>query len=144
MSDSMNNTNRKIAESFFTLFNSKDASEWTKNLAAGFSADYPGASGLNAEQARMFNVGFLPAFPDLHFDICRTITNGNTFICEWTATGTNDGPLTTPAGQAIPPTGKRGHVDGVLISEVRDGKIVRERTYWDQLQLLGALGLIPN
>lgn len=144
MSDQMNNANQKIAESFFALFNTRDASPWLKNLADGFSADYPGASNLNAEQARLFNLGFLPAFPDLHFDICRTIANGNTFVFEWTATGTNDGPLTTPEGQMIPPTGKPGHVDGVLISQVQDGKIVRERTYWDQLQLLGALGLIPK
>jgi hypothetical protein len=32
-------------------------------------------------------------------------------------------------------------VSGALLTEVRDGKIVREWTYWDQLSLLAQLGI---
>jgi len=32
-------------------------------------------------------------------------------------------------------------VSGTLLIEVRDGKIVREWSYWDQLSLLAQLGI---
>jgi predicted ester cyclase len=32
-------------------------------------------------------------------------------------------------------------VSGALLTEVRDSKIVREWTYWDQLSLLAQLGI---
>jgi predicted ester cyclase len=32
-------------------------------------------------------------------------------------------------------------VSGALLTEVRDGKIVHEWTYWDQLSLLAQLGI---
>ena len=56
-------------------------------------------------------------------------------------TGFNTGPLNTPAG-AIPPTGKKASVDGVLITTIKAGKIVREETYWNVPDLLAQLGIM--
>lgn len=47
------------------------------------------------------------------------------------------------AGQTIPLTYRKGAISGVLVADVTDGQITRERTYWDQMELLGQLGLIP-
>ena len=91
----------------------------------------------------MFNEAFFPAFSDLHFDVQRTLVAGDSVIVEWRAGGTHDGPLTNAAGQTIPPTYRKGVIAGVLIADVKDGQIVRERTYWDQMELLGQLGLVP-
>jgi predicted ester cyclase len=66
---------------------------------------------------------------------------GDTVVYTWTGVGTHDGPLATPAGQ-VPPTGRRGRIEGVLISTVKNGKIVREETYWNQIDLLAQLGLM--
>src|SRR5215208_3084089 len=46
-----------------------------------------------------------------------------------------------PHGRDHPPTRRRVRVSGALLTEVRDGKIVREWTYWDQLSLLAQLGI---
>jgi predicted ester cyclase len=135
--------NLTTALTFMDSLNAHDMSKWAGKLAPNFSGDYPGASGLNAQGARMFNESFFPAFSNLHFDVQRTLVAGDSVIIEWRAGGAHDGPLTNAAGQTIPATYRAGSISGVLISEVKDGQIVRERTYWDQLELLGQLGLVP-
>ena len=135
--------NLNVALAFIDSFNAHDMSGWAAKLAPGYSAYFPGASGVNAPAARAFNDSFLPAFSDLHFDVVRTAVAGDTVVIEWRAGGTNDGALTAPNGQTIPPTHQRGSIRGILVTEVKDGQIAGERTYWDQMELLGQLGLIP-
>jgi len=143
MAVAIKSANVKTAMTFIEAFNSRDFSNWYGILDSGFSADYPGGSSLAAEHARGFNESFLPAFPDLHFEVQSVLEEGDRVVMEWVASGTHDGPLMTPNGQTIPPTHRSGEVHGVLITTVRDGKIARERTYLDQLELLGQLGLLP-
>jgi ketosteroid isomerase-like protein len=57
------------------------------------------------------------------------------------ASGTHDERLATVTGQTIPPTQRSVRVSGALLIEVRDGKIVRDWSYWDQLTLLAQLGI---
>lgn len=135
--------NVKIAMSFIEGFNARNMSQWAGLLADNFTAEYPGAPMLNSTQARQFNEAFLPAFPDLHFEADRVLTDGDFVVIHWTAGGTHNGPLMTASGQTIPPTHQKGVVVSVLISEIKGGKIVREQTYWDQMALLSQLGLIP-
>jgi len=135
--------NLQTALTFIDSFNAHDMSGWAARLAPGYSGDYPGVSGANTQMARAFNEAFLPAFPDLTFNVVRTLCQGDTVVIEWTAGGTQDGPLTSATGQVIPPTHRSGVIHGVLISDVKDGQIVRERTYWDQMELLAQIGLVP-
>jgi predicted ester cyclase len=135
--------NISTAMTFIDSLNAHDMSAWAANVAPSFSADYPGASGLDQAGARAFNESFFPAFPNLHFTVKRTLTAGDSVIIEWRATATHDGPLTSPAGQTIPPTHRTGEVNGVLVADLKNGQIVRERTHWDQMELLGQLGLVP-
>jgi ketosteroid isomerase-like protein len=58
--------------------------------------------------------------------------------------GTHAERLATVTGRTIPPTRRRATVSGVLLTEVRDGKIVREGWYWDQLSLLDQLGIMEH
>jgi len=55
--------NDSIATSLIDAFNVRNLELWTNRLAPGFAANYPGAPGLNAEQARAYNQAFLTAFP---------------------------------------------------------------------------------
>lgn len=135
--------NLNTAMTFIDSLNAHDMSVWASKLAPGYGADYPGVGGLNSQGARMFNEGFFPAFSDLHFDVQRTLVAGDSVIIEWRAGGTHDGPLTSATGQTIPPTYRKGGIFGVLVTDIKDGQITRERTYWDQMELLGQLGLVP-
>ena len=132
-----------VARSLFDAFNSRDFARWERNLAPDFVADYPCAPGLGRDAARAYNAPFAAAFPDLRFDVLRTIVQGDTVVLDGTVGGTLTAPLASPNG-VIPPNGRKGGVRIVLIAEVRDGKIVREQTVWNQLDLLQQLGVIPG
>jgi hypothetical protein len=43
----------------------------------------------------------------------------------------------------IPPTGRQGSLSGIYSAEVKDGRIARESTRWDQVAMLSQLGLMP-
>jgi predicted ester cyclase len=131
------------ARSLFDAFNARDLSLWERALAPGFVADYPGATGLDRAAAKAFNTPFLDAFSNLRFTVHRTIVQGNTVVFDGDAGGTFDGTLQTPDGP-VPPNNHTGKVRIVLIAEVKDGKIVREQTVWNQLELFQQLGLIPS
>lgn len=142
MAAAVSSSGVQCAMKFFDAFNGRDFGKWSTLLADRFEASYPGAPSLNAEQARQYNESFLPAFPDLHFEVTRTYVDGDTVVMEWVAYGTHLGPLTSGGGQTIPPTKRSGEVHGVLISRIVDGKIAGERTYWDQMELLTQLGIV--
>jgi steroid delta-isomerase-like uncharacterized protein len=143
MSVTEKNTNTQVALQLIDAFNRRDFSQWAGRLADSFQANYPGAPVLNAEQARQYNESFLPAFPDLHFEAKRTLVDGDCVVIEWVASGTHEGTLTSASGATIPPTHRQGSVSGVLLSTIHDGKIARERTYWDQVEVLQQLGVMP-
>ena len=131
------------ARALIDAFNAHDLSIWERALAEDFVGEYPMARGLGKAQARAYNEGFLTAFSDFSFTLHKAIANGESVALHWTGGGTHDGPLQTPTGQTIPPTGKRGTLSGVFLVDVKDGKITRERTYWDEFELMSQLGLMP-
>lgn len=58
--------------------------------------------------------------------------------------GTHTGPLRTEGGGEIPPTGKPINVRQVQVVELRDGRARSIHTYFDRLELMGQLGLLPT
>jgi predicted ester cyclase len=81
------------------------------------------------------------ALPDIHLEVLHILAEGHHVLIHWTASGTHAERLATLTGETIPPTRRRVRVSGALLTEVRDSKIVREWTYWDQLSLLAQLGI---
>jgi steroid delta-isomerase-like uncharacterized protein len=133
----------KLGTALIDAFNTRDMNYWARLLADDFVASYPGARPLNREQARMYNEAFLPAFPDIKFEVQRVLVDTDCIVTHWTASGTHTGSLMMLSGQALPPTNRQASVPGVFIVEVRDGKIAREFSYWNQVELLTQLGLMP-
>jgi steroid delta-isomerase-like uncharacterized protein len=119
-----------------------DLSQWEALLAEDFTCSYPGFRGeYGKEAAKAYNMPLIAAFPDLRFDILRTMTNGDTVIYVWNGKGTHSGPLALPT-ETVPPTGKYAELQGVLVTTMKDGKILREESYWNQMELLAQLGLM--
>jgi ketosteroid isomerase-like protein len=58
--------------------------------------------------------------------------------------GTHTGPFRLPDGRELPPTGKRVEIKGMELVRVRDGKIVLNTLYYDNLASLTQLGLVPE
>ena len=132
--------NKNIALTAFEALNSRDLSLWSQKLTDDFTAEYPGVPVLNKTQSLGYNQRFVTAFPDLHFDVHCVLVEGDYVLTHWTASGTHTERLATVTGETIPPTKRRATVSGVLLTEVKDGKIVREHQYWDQLSLMAQLG----
>jgi steroid delta-isomerase-like uncharacterized protein len=131
-----------LGTALLDAFNRRDLAAWEQQLASDVAISYPGfRHQTGAAAARAYNAPFLVAFSDLQFRVTSTTREGDRIVSTWQAIGTHDGDLVTPNG-IIPPTGRRGIVDGVLIVTVADGRIVKEETYWDRLELLSQLGVL--
>ena len=136
--------NIKAASSFFNAWNEGDLSKAYSYEADDFMGEAPGAPGpLNAEQNRQYNQNFLTAFPGSKFEILLTVVQGDYVVLHWKVTGKNNGPLQTPSGTIIPPTGKDSTLVGSSTFLIKNGKITRGWTFWDMTSLLGQLGLMP-
>ena len=83
-----------------------------------------------------FVAGLLAAFPDMHFTIEDQVGSGDRIAFRWHATGTHTGPL-----GAVPPTGRRVALDGLIIDHLLDGRVVERWEQWDQPGMLAQLGL---
>lgn len=63
---------------------------------------------------------------------------------EWTYQGTNHAPIRTHAGVDFPATGRKITIKGISVFELRAGRIIRERSYWDTASVYGQLGLLTD
>lgn len=137
--------NLKAARSFFDAWNAGDFTQAEAYNAPDFMAEAPGAPGpLNQEQNRMYLQNFATAFPGVKFEILLSISQGDYVVLHWKASGgTHSGPLMSPSGASIPPTGKSATVMGSSTAQVKNGKVSHSWTFWDMASLLGQLGLLP-
>jgi steroid delta-isomerase-like uncharacterized protein len=82
---------------------------------------------------------YTSAFPDIVLEVRHLHScGGDTSVMEFTARGTHKGEL-----EGIPPTGKSVEMLICDVIEVRDGKVYREREYFDAMSMMQQLGVIP-
>ena len=87
---------------------------------------------------------FLDSFTDTEFESTAQYESGNTAVDEGYFIGTNTGPLHGPGGESMPATGKRVRVRECDVVVAADGVIREHRFYWDQMEFLAQLGLLPE
>jgi len=76
------------------------------------------------------------AFPDYHEELHEVIAEGSFVVARFTISGTQSGPW-----GVLPATGKRVSFEEIVILELRDGKVVRQRGIPDNLTALRQLGV---
>lgn len=105
---------------------------------------WPGLPPMTGRQAVVaFYATLLGAFPDIEVKILRIVEVENAAGVEYEATGTHTGPLPGPVGE-VPPTGRRLTIRAASIGSVDDdGRIKVQHEYFDQVELLTQLGLMP-
>jgi ketosteroid isomerase-like protein len=96
------------------------------------------------EQASERDRVFMEAFPDGEMEISASYDSGDTAIVEWLFHGTNTGPLQLPSGEGLSATGKRVSVRGADVVTFEGGAAVKLHSYYDQVELLTQLGLMPG
>lgn len=84
------------------------------------------------------------AVPDGSYESVHSYEVGNTAIDEGIFSGRNTGPIQLPTGETLAPTQKEIRIRGVDFATVDDsGHIVDYRLYFDEMDFLGQLGLLP-
>jgi len=86
----------------------------------------------------------LVACPDISWTVLSFVEQGDTFADEWSFVATHTGPFQLSDGSELPPTGRRVGLRGMELVEVRDGKIVVDNLYYDNMSVLAQLGLVPE
>jgi steroid delta-isomerase-like uncharacterized protein len=92
---------------------------------------------MSVEGFKQMVTGLLGAFPDLHFTIEDQIASGDKVATRWIAEGTH-----TAALGEVQPTGRRIHVDGLILDRVENGRVVERWEQWDQTAMMRQLGLL--
>ena len=111
-------------------------------IAELFDADVetviPGGTLKGVEEFRGLGESFQTAMSDLRHEIVRSFEAGDTVVVEGVFSGRHTGPMVTPGG-TIPPSGNAVSFPYADFLQVRDGKCVSHRIYWDNAGLMAQL-----
>ncbi len=94
---------------------------------------------VGIDTARAYYANYLTGFSDITFTIKDVFGMGNKIAKHWNFKGTHTGSFF-----GIPATGKKVDVDGVTLVRMDNGKIAEERDFFDNLEFMQQLGLIPR
>ena len=133
---------RKAAEAWFTAIDKGDVDGAVQLLAEDVEFTSPSGTLKGRDEVRPFLGGYVTAFPGATFSIKNVWEQDDTAIVEGTYSGKHSGPMMTPDGQQIPPTGKWLDLPYLAVTEVEGGAIRSHRAYWDQVGFMSQLGMM--
>jgi steroid delta-isomerase-like uncharacterized protein len=134
---------RRIAEEFVDAFNAHDESRMHGLEHVDVTLEAPGDVKLTgADATTEYAMTWLRAFPDARMTIRNSILSEGWAVQEFTFEGTHDDTLVGPGGE-IPATHKQISGRGVQILKVEGDKIADVRLYFDQVDVLTQLGVMP-
>jgi len=101
-----------------------------------------GSGPLTGEEPRNFWSVWFEGFPEMDFQVTRTIAADELVVTQWIFTGTNTGPVPPIIESQLEPTGKTIRFRGISVYDIADGLIQCETTYIDLGTLLVELGVV--
>jgi steroid delta-isomerase-like uncharacterized protein len=114
------------------LFND---SNFTKDVVMHVSP----ADIVGIDSARAYYANYLTGFSNITFTIKDVFGMGNKLVKHWNFKGDHTGVFF-----GIPATGKKVDLDGVTLVRMENGKIAEERDFFDNLEFMQQLGLVPR
>lgn len=134
---------QEVAARWMEAFNAHDQGGMSAVTAPDVTMTAPPELKIEGEPAVTgYAMAWLGAFPDATVTVHHETAAGDTVVQEFTFAGTHTATLSSPQGD-IPATNRRLSGRGVQALEVRDGMVSEVRLYFDQVQLLTQLGLMP-
>ena len=91
------------------------------------------------EELRTRFQNLFASFPDIRVEITSYFNSGDRECVEWTSSGTHKGGI-----PGLPPTGKAYSLREVIVTELREGKIIRFSLYADMMTIMQQLGAISE
>jgi steroid delta-isomerase-like uncharacterized protein len=135
---------RKVAADFVEAFNAHDEARLRELNAE--NAVFEGAGDVRLEgrePVTQYAMMWLNAFPDARLTVHNELVAGDWVVQEFTFKGRHEATLTTPGGD-VPPTHRELQGRGVQVFRVEGDKIADTRLYYDQVQIMSQLGLMPE
>jgi predicted ester cyclase len=139
--------NLMLMKTLDDAWNSQDWETFNKRHADNVAAYWPGqpepTTGGHAHQAEA--VEFFKTSPDNHIanNPYKILFGSGDYTCSVADfTGTMKGPMKGVDGKLIPPTNKTFKVEFCTVAHWKDGKIVEDKLFYDQVGLLKQIGLM--
>ena len=99
-------------------------------------------SPLTAEETARFWPSWLAGFPEMDWEVTRTIAGETVVVVQWTFTGVHSQPIQPPIfDEPLAPTGRTISFRGISVYDVADGLIQCETAYIDLATLFVELGV---
>jgi predicted ester cyclase len=134
---------QEVATQFLEAFNAHDEERMRALNAEDGVIEAPGDVRVEGRDAvTAYAMGWLNAFSDARIDDHLDVAEGDWVVQRFTFEGTHDGVLASPAGE-IPPTQRRFAGRGVQLVRVEGDTIAETHLYFDQVQVMTQLGLMP-
>lgn len=135
---------RRIADRLTDAFSRGDLDAVTSCYASNAVVVAPEGTFKGSEQIEAFFRSWLDPFSDLRVDVTTKAAWADRTLDEWSLSCTNTGALELPTGDTLPATGRRVSVRGADVCTVEGDVIVEHHMYYDQVEFLGQLGLLPE
>ena len=135
---------KDTAAHFVAAFNAHDDKALNTLHADHIKFEAPGGfKASTSHEATAYAMNWIKAFPNGKMTVQHEIVSAPWVVQEVVMEGTNTGPLETPNG-TIQPTHKKVAGKGVQLLRIENGKIVEAKIYFDMLEQMSQLGLIPT
>jgi predicted ester cyclase len=134
---------RTLAEQLFTIIDSHRYADAGTVLHPDAQVSTPLGGAMSVDAWLDVNRSFAAAFPDGRHTLTEIVVDGDRVAVEGAWSGTHTGPMAGPGGE-IPPTGRSAVLPFCTVATVRGDRIAAVAVYFDQMSMLGQLGLVPE
>jgi steroid delta-isomerase-like uncharacterized protein len=135
---------KAIGARFVEAFNAHDEAAIRELNGDDVVFEAPGDIHVEGRDAATeYAMAWLRAFPDARLTVNNELGDGDWVAQEFTFEGTHENTLASPAGD-IPATHRRLKGRGVQIFKVEGDVVTDTRLYFDQVQVMTQLGLMPE
>ncbi|WP_407709115.1 nuclear transport factor 2 family protein [Arthrobacter nitrophenolicus] len=135
---------REVTDRLMAAMGSKDKEALARCYAADAVAYTPDKGELRGRDAITSHLlAYWEAMKDVRYEDVAKHEAGDVAVNEGFVVGTNTGPLRMPSGETLPATGKTLRIRSCDVITVRAGEITSHHFYFDQVEFLAQLGLLP-
>ena len=135
---------QEVAAKWLDAFNAHDEARIRELSGENAVVEAPGDVRVEGrEPSTQYAMAWLNAFPDARITVNNELVADDWVVQEFTFEGTHEGTLASPSGE-IPATGRTLRGRGVQILRVEGDAVTETRLYYDQVQVMTQLGLMPE
>ena len=134
---------RKLYDTWWEHFHARDLDAALALAAADSESKMPGMVVHGPDELRPVLQSWLDTFSDTSHEVLDRIDAGDVYADEIRLTATHTGTLRTPGGD-VPPTGRTMTLLSAHLIRAEGGKLISWHSYWDQMAMLAALGVLAE